>query len=444
MARAPAHRCCAGWSPGPLLLVLACCGCATEGTSVLSRWRMARDQSIAKGISKDEIGDDRGMMARWLSPKKPKPADPNGPSPALGAKGWNATKVAPNPEADEEFRAAEALFQQGKLAEAEPAFAKIAKKRKDTPWGEKAQYYLAETQYQRGKYVAANDSFERLVTVYPGTKYLEKLVAREYAIAQLWLGQTNSKAKSEKLPQLSWYDRFTGKRPVFDGNGHALAALEHVRQHDPTGPLADDALMRIADQHFAQADYESSALYYDQLINDPTHKKSPFLPRAQLASIDSKIKGYLGPDYDGAGLEEARETITRTMATFPERQASTNELLYHTLDLISDQMAERAYRRGEYYRHTGHVASAEYYFAMVPQKWPASPWADKAKKELAQLAKLPRKDSMPSKMMTPPGSSDPFGGAFSGGTVNSLNPMMGMGGMGAPMGATPSMGAGPY
>lgn len=438
--RAHAHRRC-GWPLGGVLVALALSGCATEGTTVLSRWRMARDGSIAKGISNSELGDDRSMMARWLSPKKPKPSDPNGPSPAIGAKGWNATKVAPNPEADEEFRAAEALFQQGKLPEAETEFAKIAKKRKDTPWGEKGQYYLAEIQYQRGKYVAAHDSYEKLVTTYPGTKYLEKLVAREYEIAQFWLAQNDPKAKPAQ--KMNWYDGFTGKRHLIDNNGHALSALEHVRQHDPTGPLADDALMRIADNHFARADYESSALYYDQLINDPTHRKSPFLPRAQLSSIDSKIKGYLGPDYDGAGLEQARETIKQTMATFPERQASTNEVLYHTLDLISDQMAERAYRRGEYYRRKGLVTSAEYYFAMVPQKWPTSPWAGKAKKELTTLAKAPRKETLPSKIMTPPGSSDPFGGAFSGGSVNSMNPMMGMGGMGG-MGASPGMGAGPY
>src|SRR5205823_2905549 len=128
------------------------------------------------------------------------------------------------------------------------------------------------------------------------------------------------------------------------------------------------------------------------------HPKSPLLQRAQLSSIDSKIKGYVGPEYDGTGLNQARELIKRTMATFPERPASTNESLYHTLDLIADQQAERAFVTGRYYRSAGKYTSAEYYFGMIPQRWPKSPWAAKAKVELAQLAKKPRKESLPSKI----------------------------------------------
>ncbi len=88
-------------------------------------------------------------------------------------------------------------------------------------------------------------------------------------------------------------------------------------------------------------DYESAALYYDQLITD--HPKSPYLQQAQLAAIDARMKGYLGPEYDGSGLEKARELVKQTMATFPDRPAG-NEKLYHTLDLINDQEAERTLR----------------------------------------------------------------------------------------------------
>jgi hypothetical protein len=54
---------------------------------------------------------------------------------------------------------------------AEKQFARIAKKRKGTTWGENSQYYLAECQFQRKKYVDAHDSFERLHADYPATEY---------------------------------------------------------------------------------------------------------------------------------------------------------------------------------------------------------------------------------------------------------------------------------
>ena len=80
------------------------------------------------------------------------------------------TKPAKDPAAEAEFNAAHTLFQQGKLAEAEKEFARIAKNRKGTPVGEDCQYYLAETQFQRQKYVDAHDSFELLQKDYPATE----------------------------------------------------------------------------------------------------------------------------------------------------------------------------------------------------------------------------------------------------------------------------------
>jgi hypothetical protein len=154
------------------------------------------------------------------------------------------------------------------------------------------------------------------------------------------------------------------------------------------------------------------------------------LQHAQLEAIDARMKGYLGPEYDGSGLEKVRLLVRQTMQTFPERQASY-EKLYHTLDLVNDAQSEKTFEDGMYYKRIGKVASAEFYLGKIPQRWPNSPWAVKAKTELAQLAKLPRKPSKPSKIIIPPGSTDPF---FSAGPMGG----MGMGGMG--MGGMGGMG----
>lgn len=407
-------------------------GCQTTGTSPLAIWQAGHDDSLSKGPTEAEMGkDDRNFLLRWLRPKTPPPTKVDNSGLVLGSDGWKPMQTKPNPEAEAEFRAAEALFQQGKFDEAEPLFKALAKKRKGTNWGQKGQYYLAETQFQRGKLVAANDSFELLETDYKGNPYEDKVIAREFAIAQAWLAQSDPKAPpNAKMP---WTGHFTGTEPLVDVQGHAIRALDHVRHHSPTGPLADDAVLRIADEYMKNKDYETAAVYYDQLITD--HPKSPFLQRAQLASIDARMKGYIGPEYDGGGLEKARELVKQTMATFPDRPAS-NEKLYHTLDLINDQEAERTYVVGEYYRRAGYPQSAEYYFAKIPQRWPKSPWASKAKTELASLAKVPRKRHDPSKIMSQPGSSDPILGGQGGmGNAGGMGMGgMGMGGMGGPGG----------
>jgi outer membrane protein assembly factor BamD (BamD/ComL family) len=426
------------------LLALAATGLAgCQSFSVpFAQWTAGFDPSLAKKISKAEkdgstsekVDEPRTLLQRWLNPKgdgeakdddsSKVPSSKSASTLVLGSDGWRPMlKPEKNPEAEKEIDEAHKLFQQGKLEEAEEAFKKIAKKRKGSHWGEKAQFYVAEIQYQQKKYVRANDSYERLFADYPGTEFLDKLVSREYSLAQMWLAQNDPKIKpDDKLP---WYTRFTGQQPLLDTQGTGLKALEHVRHHYSDGPLADDAVLQIADYHMRSQDYESAAIYYDQLISD--HQKSPFFHKAQLAAIDARMKGYLGPDYDGAGLEKARELVKQTMSSFPDRQASY-ENLYHTLDLINDQQAERTYRIGEFYKRVGKVTSAEYYFGWIPQRWPSSPWAVKAKTELAQLAKMPRKPSVPSKIMTRPGSNDPFYSGMGG---------MGMGGMGM---GSPGMG----
>ncbi len=130
-------------------------------------------------------------------------------------------------------------------------------------------------------------------------------VNREYELAHLWLAQTDPKAPADK--KLPWYAHFDNRMPLIDSQGLGLKALEHVRQYQPDGPLADDAAIQIADFHMKHRDYESAALYYDQFIAEYGPRKSPFLQDAQLAAIDARMKGYLGPEYDGAGLEKARE-----------------------------------------------------------------------------------------------------------------------------------------
>lgn len=401
--------------------VLTCSGCST-----VSAWRMSRDSSLSRGPSEEEFGDNRNWLARWLSPKPGASTAAEVRSPlVLGSNGWKPMEPPKNPVADEALAAAAKLMKEGKVAEGEAAYKKAAKDYKDSYWGEKAQFALSESLFRRHRYYKAYEGYEEVLTRYPSSHYRDTIVGREYEIAQIFLAQTDPEIKREQLP---WTSHFNGTLPLFDTNGFALQVLEHVRHHEPDrdAPLGDDAVLQIADQHMKHRSYELAAMHYEQLATD--YPKSPFVQRAQLAAIDARMKDYLGPEYDGAGLEKARETIKQTMAMFPERTEG-NEKLYHTLDLINDADAERAYTIAEYYRRTGKVASAEFYYGKVRYRWPKSSWAAKSKTKLAALAKMPRTESLPSKIFSSPGSIDSF---------NSSNGMGGMGGM-SPMGGMPGM-----
>ena len=115
------------------------------------------------------------------------------------------------------------------------------------------------------------------------------------------------------------------------------------------------------------------------------------------------MNAYIGPEYDFSGLAEARETVERTMQLFPEQLTSTDDDdLYHKLDLIERPGAERDFAYGQYFKSAGYVTSAEYYFGMIVQKWPKSPWAEQGQGRAGRArSKMPRKHAGPSTIMTP-------------------------------------------
>ncbi len=418
-----------------LFLTQLLTGCQTF-SSPLSQWRAAYDGNLVKGPTKEEMADAAGfsdsdnLLERWLTPRP----DPGAKSVdksstmILGSDGWRPiVKAAKDPVADAEYQAVQKLFEQGRFAEAEKGFAKIAKNYKGTPWGENAQFYLAESQFQQKNYVSAHDSFELMHKDYANNAYMDDLVSREYFIANLWMQQCDPTTPKEKL--LPWYCRLTGTLPLFDTAGSAIKALEHVRMNRSDGALAPRATYELANHYMKHQDYETASIYYEEFMRDPLCAKSPWMQEVQHKAIDARMKAYQGPDYDASGLEKARELVRKTGDAFPERQASF-EGLYHTLDLINDAEAEKTFNAGEYYKRVRKVASAEYYFGKIPRRWPNTVWAEKAKVELAQLAKMPRTPSKPSRIIIPPGGINPFGGGAMGGMGGMGMGGMGMGGMG--------------
>lgn len=426
--RARLARCLWSW-PCALLLL---CGCQS---TMLTKWRTATDDSLSPAPTKEELGDNRNLLSRLFLPEKTLLKTPEVGSIAGflndRKEGWKLAPPKPDPEAEKEFAAAEELYHQGELVQAETAFGKLARRKKDHPIGEKAQFYMAEAQYQQKRYYRAHDSYEELMRKYPGTQFLETAVKREYEIGKVWLADSDPEGKPEQY--LPWYTAFNGARPLLDPHGFAVKAFEHVRHHDPEGPLADDAALRIAEHYYRVKDYDAAALYFDQLTTD--HPKSPLVKRAMLSSIDSKVKGYLGPSYDSTGLEQAKETVKKAKTYFPELRVSTDagepDELDHTLDLIDEQMAERTYNVAQYYRRSGNVGGAKYYLTWVTKRWPKSSWSDKAKTELVALANVKEQRAQMSKIMTLPGSNDPFTGNAQTSGMQS-GPVAGPNGMMAP------------
>ena len=462
-----------------LLMMASAVGCKTPD-GPLARWRTINDHVLAPSPTVEESGDTRGPISRLLLPEFNPAKSSSDPNVAKASTASEESKIDFQKHNDEdterEFDAAQTLYEAGNFTEAEKAFARIEKrqnsdavvqmygpnmksgvsmneqtplnktgtnnnwvrdagknltspfrnKKAHTVWGEKSLFYLAESQYQQGKLVNANDSYVKLMVNYPGTRFRDEVVKREYDIAVTWLDAVDPIAPPEKRG--SFTDHFNGKLPFVDVSGTALQVMEHVRHHDPdaNAPYGDDAVKRIADYHYQYGHWDEASTTYDQLIAD--HPKSEYLQYAYSRAIDSKLKAYYGPDYDSGGLDKANQQIEQMGRLFPERNAETRETLAQSSDLINDQNAEITFRRGEFYEQTGYPGAAEFCFGEVKARWPSSDWGKKASSKLDLIAKAPRKKVEPSRIMTLPGASDPYANGMTQGSAANG----GGGGMGGP------------
>lgn len=298
--------------------------------------------------------------------------------------GHSSAEPSPEPpsraqieQGQQEYDSAEALFKQKNYKEAEGAFRKLARKYKDTPVEEDSMFMLAECQFLTERYPKAQDSYERLLKKYENSRHLDTAVRRLFTIARNWLSDV---FPNDEMPDHNALaDLVDSSTPLLARHGRALEALSSVRLHDPTGPLADDALMMTASYYFLQGQYEDADFYFQTLRQD--YPQSDHQPLAHVLGIRAKIRSYQGPEYDGQQLEEAERLARSTLRQFPALKDERANLM-RTLEAVRQQKAERTWNTADYYRRSGHPDSARVYYQQLVDHYPDTRWAVLARAQL--------------------------------------------------------------
>ncbi len=246
---------------------------------------------------------------------------------------------------------------------------KAAKKFKETSLGEEAQFYLAESYYAQGEFGKAQDGYDQLFQDYPSTRYVEPATRRLFAIARTWLEVTDPVAKNAirqvsgekviedktpakrsndptiRVPILpNFHDQ---SRPWFDTQGNALKCLKSIWMNDPTGPLADDALMLTATYYQRKQKFVEADRYFEILRDE--YPDSPHLEDAFVLGAHVKQMSYQGPYYEGRELKGAQKLKEQSLHLFPASEV--RQQLRTDLQKIYLQEAERLWCEVEYYQN---------------------------------------------------------------------------------------------
>ena len=403
------------WCALPLLLALAGCQSAGWDMSAMKPWWSRSDEEMAN------IDGVRGPLQRLLD------------------QAFNSDEerlaTAP-PEALAAYKSAEELYEAGEHWKAEWAFWNIARKYKDTPVEEDALFMMAEAQHARGRNSWAQDSYDELLDKYPSTRHMNVATQRLFDISQNWLRHPEL-VKSEEIQPVNFEDPnetplppdtreqtwdpslampvfpniWDRSRPVFDTEGRALQALRSIWLHDPTGPLADDALMLTASYHLRKGDYAEADRTYEILREQ--YPRSPHLENAFLFGSHVKLMSYQGPLYEGKTLDEARQLTESTLRLYPnhpERERKLDEIRE-----IDEARARREWEMVRYWQKKGRPLAVATACREVIRLYPNSSYAQQARELLAEMDEPAEETREPLPLALPPRLLPIFGSGESAG-----------------------------
>jgi outer membrane protein assembly factor BamD (BamD/ComL family) len=253
----------------------------------------------------------------------------------------------------------------------------------NTQYEQEAMFLFAESQFFDARYPGATESYDKLIKQYPNSPHLDQVIRRQFDIARYWEQHHAHRPHWATTPNV-----LDKTRPKFDTLGLALKTYENIRLNDPTGPLADDAIMATANSHFLRGRYADADYHYGLVRSE--YPRSEHQYDAHLLGLQSKLRLYQGPDYDGAPLEEAKRLIKQLKVQFAgELDQAEHQRLAEVEARLNKQLVMREWRMAEYYDGTKHYDSARFYYARVMRKYPESELASRARDRMVALADSP-------------------------------------------------------
>ncbi len=302
----------------------------------------------------------------------------------------------------EDYVAATDIYKDERYAEAQKAFKKVAKKYKKSDIREDALFMQAEAAYQQDHYAKAHDIYAVLLKEYPSTRHLDVVSERLFKIGRIWLDfpevaklgevqQVNYDDPKRKLPAEEpvkksgkpvFLPNFTDKsEPLFDTAGNGVAALQAIWMNDPTGPLADDAMMLVASHHARKGNFVEADRFFQMLRE--TFPNSPHLQEAFLLGSHVKLMSYQGAEYEGKTLSEAKLLKQTTIRLYPD--IAEKDRLRQELDQIDVAEAARDWEQVELWLRKGNKRAATACAHTLIDRFPQSVYAQMARDKLETL-----------------------------------------------------------
>ncbi len=388
--------------------VVCLCALATLTTYGCSAFRRRDEATASYEQARQQIQEDaRNPISSVSHESEPAARDPLSiesfaPSNVTGTVrdltgfGPDATKARKAmQEAEAIYQNAVALKEQDLAKESRGQFVAAAEKYQEASkhWPgstlqQDALFMTGECYFFADRYWDAELAYEELLKNHSHSRHLDRVQPRRFAIADYWL-------------QLHWSDPqafyewnlVNPDRPKRDAFGHAMRIYDRIRLDDPTGKLADDATLALANAHLVKGDFLKADDYYTDLRK--TFPSSEFQFDAHFLGLKSKLKNYQGSDYSANALNEAEILLKQLYRQFPAEAQGESEYLKKAGAEIQYRLAERRWDRGQRFDRRSEYGAARLYYESLLEDYAETPFADRARQRLQQIGRKPAVPKQP-------------------------------------------------
>jgi outer membrane assembly lipoprotein YfiO len=240
------------------------------------------------------------------------------------------------------------------------------KRHPKAPDRDRGVFLLAEAYYQYGDRIRAFYHLDELLDLHPASRLFYPAMEKQYEIADKFL---------------RGYKRRLFGIPMLGAEEEAIDMLFRIQERAPGSPLAERALLRTADYYYSRGQYELAADAYAAYAR--SYPRSPVIPRVKLRQAFASLAQFRGRYYDVTPLIDARAQLEVFQAGYPDLAAQ--EGVAAVLARIDKSMADKLYWTAEFYRRTHEPRAAAYTFRYLITRYPTSPEADRARRQLDQL-----------------------------------------------------------
>jgi outer membrane protein assembly factor BamD (BamD/ComL family) len=360
-------------------LLIACA--AQVGCASLTPWK--KDDEYARAKNAIEGYEDK--EGNWVRPegvRADKRMNSDVPKilrkiPGLGEREVNKPVAREKlQEANEYYTQAGSLEgdeQREKYRLAAKTYLEAAKNWESSSLAQDAYFMAGESYFFAEDYPKAEKYYVELIKEYPRTRYQDRVDQRRLAIGNYWL----------QFPDKFYHVNFTDKkRPINDTENHGKRVLEKLLLDSPTGKLADDVTMDIANTEFKRENWTDAVDRYRDLIT--VYTDSPHQFDAHFLGAKAALLSYQGSQYSADPLDQADKLLNQIVRQFPKQASERREQVGEMIAEVKFRKAERLYEEAEYRNNKQEYASAVIYCDRIIDTYPDTPFAERAKEMIAK------------------------------------------------------------